>query len=97
MPPAPAPAPPQQARAQRRVGFNPIVNVQEIPHANMGRRITRSMAPVEDHPNVQPGILEASHQQQRQANERIQQFQQQQQDQDQNNQNQSLIQERHSY
>ena len=93
----PAPAPPQQARAQHRVNFNPIVNVQEIPHANMGRRITRSMAPVEDHPNVQPGILEASHQQQRQANERIQQFQQQQQDQDQNNQNQSLIQERHSY
>ena len=99
-PPAPVvhqPPPP------RRVNFNPIVNIQEIPNNNIGRRITRQMAQVEDHPNVQQGILEASRREQREARQRIDQFQRQENQNQQpiqnqqNDNDQSLIQERHTY
>ena len=99
-PPAPVvPQPPPP----RRVNFNPMVNIQEIPNNNIGRRITRQMAQVEDHPNVQQGILEASRREQREARQRIDQFQRQENQNQQpiqnqqNDNDQSLIQERHTY
>ena len=55
---------------RRRVHFRNFVDIQEIPPQGHGKAL-RSKGPVEDHPHVQPSVLERSQDQQRLARERI--------------------------